>query len=76
MSDEQKHALLELGLCEVLIPLTSSANVEVQGHSAAALSNLTSMGIVLVFIVDFQPAIIPTLSMLGRRRGTVCVDSC
>jgi len=44
MSDEQKHSLLELGLCDILIPLTKSSNVDVQGHSAAALSNLTSVG--------------------------------
>ncbi len=44
MSDELKRALLGMGLCEVLVPLTSSENVEVQGNSAAALSNLSSMG--------------------------------
>jgi vacuolar protein 8 len=52
MSDEQKHSLLELGLCDVLIPLTKSSNVEVQGHSAAALSNLTSLGMALVGEAD------------------------
>jgi hypothetical protein len=45
MSDDIKRALLGMGLCEVLVPLTSSDNVEVQGNSAAALSNLSSMGI-------------------------------
>ena len=44
MSDELKRVLLGMGLCEVLVPLTSSDNVEVQGNSAAALSNLSSMG--------------------------------
>lgn len=44
MSDDLKHALLEMGLCDVLLPLSASSNVEVQGHAAAALSNLTSMG--------------------------------
>ncbi|KAG9105879.1 Vacuolar protein 8, partial [Ceratobasidium sp. 392] len=34
--------LLELGICEVLIPLTNSPSVEVQGNSAAALGNLSS----------------------------------
>lgn len=45
MSDDLKHALLEMGLCDVLLPLTASNSVEVQGHAAAALSNLTSTGI-------------------------------
>ena len=44
MSDDLKRALLAMGLCEVLVPMTSSENVEVQGNSAAALSNLSSMG--------------------------------
>ena len=44
MSDELKRSLLEMGLCEVLVPLTSSENVEVQGNSAAAISNLASSG--------------------------------
>jgi vacuolar protein 8 len=44
MSDDLKRALLAMGLCEVLVPMTSSDNVEVQGNSAAALSNLSSMG--------------------------------
>lgn len=33
-----------MGICEVLIPLTNSASVEVQGNSAAALGNLSSKG--------------------------------
>lgn len=44
MSDELKGALLAMGLCGVLLPLTSSENVEVQGNSAAAISNLSSTG--------------------------------
>lgn len=31
-----------MGVCEVLIPLTNSPSVEVQGNSAAALGNLSS----------------------------------
>lgn len=31
-----------MGICEVLIPLTASPSVEVQGNSAAALGNLSS----------------------------------
>ena len=45
MSDELKRALLGMGLIDVLVPLTSSENVEVQGNSAAAISNLASAGI-------------------------------
>jgi vacuolar protein 8 len=45
MSDELKRALLGMGLIEVLVPLTCSENVEVQGNSAAAISNLASAGI-------------------------------
>lgn len=42
MSDDLKPQLLEMGICEVLIPLTNSPSVEVQGNSAAALGNLSS----------------------------------
>lgn len=42
--DELKPQLLEMGICEVLIPLTNSPSVEVQGNSAAALGNLSSKG--------------------------------
>ena len=44
MTDELKGQLLEMGICEVLIPLTNSASSEVQGNSAAALGNLSSKG--------------------------------
>ena len=43
-SEELKGQLLEMGICEVLIPLTSSPSSEVQGNSAAALGNLSSKG--------------------------------
>ena len=43
--DELKGQLLEMGICEVLIPLTNSPSSEVQGNSAAALGNLSSKGI-------------------------------
>jgi len=43
-----KPQLLEIGILEVLIPLTNSPSIEVQGNSAAALGNLTSRG-------DVQP---------------------
>ncbi|KZS90310.1 vacuolar protein 8 [Sistotremastrum niveocremeum HHB9708] len=42
LSDDLKPQLLEMGICEVLIPLTNSTSVEVQGNSAAALGNLSS----------------------------------
>jgi vacuolar protein 8 len=41
-SDELKGSLLEMGICQVLIPLTNSASSEVQGNSAAAIGNLSS----------------------------------
>lgn len=44
MPDDLKPQLLEMGICEVLIPLTNSPSVEVQGNSAAALGNLSSKG--------------------------------
>lgn len=44
LSDELKPHLLRLGVFEVLIPLTESESIEVQGNSAAALGNLSSKG--------------------------------
>jgi vacuolar protein 8 len=43
-ADDLKPQLLDMGICEVLIPLTASSSVEVQGNSAAALGNLSSKG--------------------------------
>jgi hypothetical protein len=43
-TEELKPQLLEMGICDVLIPLTNSSSIEVQGNSAAALGNLTSKG--------------------------------
>nr|POF14322.1 vacuolar protein 8 [Quercus suber] len=42
LSDELKPHLLKLGVFDVLIPLTESESIEVQGNSAAALGNLSS----------------------------------
>ncbi|KAM3416778.1 Vacuolar protein 8 [Cercospora zeina] len=42
LSDELKPQLLDLGVFDVLIPLTESESIEVQGNSAAALGNLSS----------------------------------
>lgn len=44
LSDDLKPHLLNLGVFDVLIPLTESESVEVQGNSAAALGNLSSKG--------------------------------
>ena len=42
--DDLKSQLLEMGICEVLLPLTESPSIEVQGNSAAALGNLSMKG--------------------------------
>ena len=44
LSDDLKPHLLDLGVFDVLIPLTESESIEVQGNSAAALGNLSSKG--------------------------------
>lgn len=44
LSDELKSHLLNLGVFDVLIPLTAADSIEVQGNSAAALGNLSSKG--------------------------------
>ena len=44
LSEELKQRLLSMGVLEVLVPLTSSRNMEVQGNSAAAIGNLSSKG--------------------------------
>jgi vacuolar protein 8 len=47
LSEELKPHLLNLGVFDVLIPLTESESIEVQGNSAAALGNLSSKGNVI-----------------------------
>lgn len=42
LSEDLKPQLLDMGICEVLLPLTASPSIEVQGNSAAALGNLSS----------------------------------
>jgi vacuolar protein 8 len=44
LSEDLKPHLLNLGVFDVLIPLTESDSIEVQGNSAAALGNLSSKG--------------------------------
>ena len=76
--DELKPQLLEMGICEVLIPLTNSPSVEVQGNSAAALGNLSSKGMFtktfpLVHMIDhyvFRGAFVSgRLQRIQRRLG-------
>lgn len=50
LSDELKTHLLNLGVFDVLIPLTDSDSIEVQGNSAAALGNLSSKGMEPILI--------------------------
>ncbi|KAG2193446.1 hypothetical protein INT46_011082 [Mucor plumbeus] len=42
LSDDLKQRLLSMGILEVLVELTSSSNMEVEGNSAAAIGNLSS----------------------------------
>lgn len=57
LSDDLKSHLLNLGVFEVLIPLTDSDSIEVQGNSAAALGNLSSKGIHPLSIVPCLPCL-------------------
>ena len=55
LSDELKAHLLNLGVCDVLIPLTHSQSIEVQGNSAAALGNLSSkVGDYSIFVQNWN----------------------
>ncbi|EDN05907.1 vacuolar protein 8 [Histoplasma mississippiense (nom. inval.)] len=55
LSDELKSHLLKLGVFDVLIPLTDSESIEVQGNSAAALGNLSSkVGDYSIFVRDWS----------------------
>lgn len=55
LSDELKPHLLNLDVFEVLIPLTSSESIEVQGNSAAALGNLSSkVGDYTIFVKNWK----------------------
>lgn len=73
LSDELKTHLLDLGVFDVLIPLTDSESIEVQGNSAAALGNLSSKGMVIQSIglvsslADlYQSVTTPFSSKIGR----------
>jgi len=55
LSDDLKSHLLNLGVFDVLIPLTDSESIEVQGNSAAALGNLSSkVGDYSIFIQNWK----------------------
>lgn len=55
LSDDLKAHLLSLGVFDVLIPLTASESIEVQGNSAAALGNLSSkVGDYSMFVQDWR----------------------
>ncbi|CAG8901499.1 unnamed protein product [Penicillium nalgiovense] len=57
LSEELKPHLLSLGVFDVLIPLTNSESIEVQGNSAAALGNLSSkVGDYSMFVRDWADA--------------------
>ncbi|KAI8454988.1 hypothetical protein BY996DRAFT_4534924, partial [Phakopsora pachyrhizi] len=49
-----KGQLLDLGILEVLIPLTNSVSVEVQGNSLTAIENLSSKFNKTFFIKQFS----------------------
>ena len=53
LSEELKPHLLRLGVFDVLIPLTESESIEVQGNSAAALGNLSSKGTFYFLAISF-----------------------
>ncbi|CAJ0625761.1 12172_t:CDS:10, partial [Entrophospora sp. SA101] len=61
--NELKPRLLKLGICKVLLPLTNSKSVEVQGNSAAALGNLSSK------IRDYTPFVNVWEQPLGGLHG-------
>lgn len=52
--EDLKPQLLEMGICEVLIPLTNSPSIEVQGNSAAAIGNLSSKGIIVIRLKELR----------------------
>lgn len=72
LSDELKTHLLELGVFDVLIPLTKSPSIEVQGNSAAALGNLSSKGIYIYDLYQPFPSLPSPPSSIGHP--PVCTD--
>ncbi len=66
-----RSQLLDMGICKVLIPLTKSSSIEVQGNSAAALGNLSSKGIASKSISNRRSAIELLLQMVVVTRTTI-----
>jgi hypothetical protein len=60
---------LDIGICEVLIPLTASASVEVQGNSAAAIGNLSSKGrlIPIVLLPSYRTVRLNEMTVAPRH---------
>lgn len=81
LTDDIKGQLLEMGICEVLIPLTASPSVEVQGNSAAAIGNLSSKGnsggpfasFLLMSDCLLQLTTIPLSTLSGKNQLEVCM---
>ncbi|KAI9316338.1 putative VAC8-vacuolar membrane protein required for the cytoplasm-to-vacuole targeting [Dichotomocladium elegans] len=63
LSDELKPRLLRMKVLEVLVPLTTSQNMEVQGNSAAAIGNLSSK------VKDYTPFVEVWSSPSGGLRA-------
>ncbi|KAI7883585.1 putative VAC8-vacuolar membrane protein required for the cytoplasm-to-vacuole targeting [Lichtheimia hyalospora FSU 10163] len=63
LSDDLKQRLLSTKVLEVLVPLTSSTNMEVQGNSAAAIGNLSSK------VKDYSPFVDVWSSPADGLRG-------
>lgn len=70
LSDDLKSHLLNLGVFDVLIPLTDSESIEVQGNSAAALGNLSSKGKSYVFSCWYDLLI----SFISWRLLNLCAE--
>jgi vacuolar protein 8 len=52
--DNMRSRLIETGICDVLIPLTDSPSLEVQGNSATALANLSTKGTPIVNCISHR----------------------
>jgi vacuolar protein 8 len=80
LSEELKSHLLNLGVFDVLIPLTDSESIEVQGNSAAALGNLSSKGMsfllpLMAFADNLQLVTILFSFVIGAIQTVVSMDT-